>query len=154
MNRLTIASLVVIFGLAFSGMAVAQQNSEQDSMGGMMNDHAMKHEGMYLENGIGHIPGAVYKAQNTKDGVVLTITAKDPATVKQIQASAQKLVVTKDAGDEMVVCPVYGTKIKKSQAFDSTVYKGKTYYFCCAGCKPLFLKNPEKYLLKANLSRK
>ncbi len=115
----------------------------------MMNDHQMKHDGMNMENNIGHIPGTVYKAQNIKDGTVLTITSKDPATVKQIQASAQKLAAMKDAAanpDEMVVCPVYGTKIKKSQAFDSTVYKGRTYYFCCADCKPLFLKNPEKYV--------
>ena len=29
-----------------------------------------------------------------------------------------------------------------------SVYKGKTYYFCCPGCKPQFDKNPEKYISK------
>ncbi|MEK6557834.1 MAG: YHS domain-containing protein, partial [Candidatus Margulisiibacteriota bacterium] len=33
-----------------------------------------------------------------------------------------------------------------AKAVDKAVYKGKTYYFCCAGCKPLFEKNPRKYL--------
>ncbi len=50
--------------------------------------------------------------------------------------------------DEMVVCPVMKTSIKKSGASDSVVYKGKTYYFCCGGCKPEFVKNPEKYIAK------
>jgi YHS domain-containing protein len=140
--------LVMVFGLAFIGSAAAETNSGADSMGGMMNDHAMKHEGMSMENNLGNIPGAVYKAQNTKDGVVLTIAGKDAATVKLIQANTQKLVASKDTNskpDEMVTCAVFGTKMKKSQAYDSTVYKGKTYYFCCADCKPQFLKNPEKY---------
>ena len=34
-----------------------------------------------------------------------------------------------------------------------SVYKGKTYYFCCPGCKPLFDKNPEKYIKKAPKER-
>jgi YHS domain-containing protein len=132
MNKLTIASLAILISLAFSGSAFAQ-----DSIGGMHE----KHEGMTMENCIGHIAGAVYKTQNTKDGVVLTIAGEDPATVKKIQDAAQKLTAT----NETVVCPVEGTKIKQSKAYDSTVYKGKTYYFCCAACKPEFLKNPDKY---------
>jgi YHS domain-containing protein len=54
----------------------------------------------------------------------------------------------KNEKDEMVVCPVLKEKIKKSAASDSVVYKGTTYYFCCAGCKPEFMKNPEKYISK------
>ena len=48
--------------------------------------------------------------------------------------------------EALVTCPVLKTKIKPAEASDTTVYKGKKYYFCCAGCKPLFIKNPEKYL--------
>jgi YHS domain-containing protein len=47
------------------------------------------------------------------------------------------------------VCPVMGTKIPDvTKAVGKSVYKGKTYYFCCAGCKPKFDKNPEKYIKK------
>lgn len=43
------------------------------------------------------------------------------------------------------VCPVMGTKIPDvSKAVGKSVYKGKTYYFCCKGCKPAFDKNPAK----------
>lgn len=45
------------------------------------------------------------------------------------------------------ICPVMGTKIPDvTKAAGKSVYKGKTYYFCCAGCKPAFDKNPEKYV--------
>lgn len=44
------------------------------------------------------------------------------------------------------VCPVMGTKIPDvKKAAGKSVYKGKTYYFCCGGCKPQFDKNPAKY---------
>lgn len=45
------------------------------------------------------------------------------------------------------VCPVTGEKIAsvKDAAGGSSVYNGKTYYFCCAGCKPAFDKEPAKF---------
>lgn len=47
------------------------------------------------------------------------------------------------------VCPVMGNKIPNvTKAAGKSVYKGKTYYFCCSGCKPLFDKNPAKYIRK------
>jgi len=42
-----------------------------------------------------------------------------------------------------LICPVLGEKASKSISYP---YKGKTYYFCCAGCINDFKKNPEKYL--------
>jgi len=35
--------------------------------------------------------------------------------------------------------------VKKSEALVYE-YNGKTYYFCCAGNKEKFTKNPEKYI--------
>lgn len=47
------------------------------------------------------------------------------------------------------VCPVMKSKIPDiTKAAGKSVYKGKTYSFCCAGCKPMFDKNPEKYIRK------
>jgi YHS domain-containing protein len=47
------------------------------------------------------------------------------------------------------VCPVMGNEIPDvTKAAGKSVYKGKTYYFCCPGCKPEFDKNPEKYIGK------
>ena len=49
------------------------------------------------------------------------------------------------AAIEQTVCPIMGGAINKSMF---TEYKGKKVYFCCAGCKPTFEKNPEKYIAK------
>ncbi len=49
------------------------------------------------------------------------------------------------ADEGIVTCPVSGESFKKSEFTESMDYEGKTYYFCCAGCKDKFEKNPEKY---------
>jgi YHS domain-containing protein len=48
-----------------------------------------------------------------------------------------------------VRCPVTGEKVTDIKHAAKSVYKGKTYYFCCPACKPQFDKNPEKYIKKA-----
>jgi len=46
---------------------------------------------------------------------------------------------------QQTVCPIMGGAINKDSF---TEYKGKKVYFCCAGCKEKFEKEPEKYLDK------
>lgn len=46
---------------------------------------------------------------------------------------------------EQTMCPVMAGAINKDIF---TEYKGKKVYFCCAGCKQEFEKQPEKYLDK------
>ena len=47
----------------------------------------------------------------------------------------------------VLICPVTGTKIASiKDAAGHSTYKGKTYYFCCPGCKPQFDKDPAKFL--------
>jgi Cu+-exporting ATPase len=49
------------------------------------------------------------------------------------------------ADEDAITCPVSGESFKKSEFTESIDYEGKTYYFCCTGCKDKFEKNPEKY---------
>ncbi len=42
-----------------------------------------------------------------------------------------------------VVC---GMSAEKGKWTASSVYQGKTYYFCCNGCKGAFEKSPEYHL--------
>jgi len=46
---------------------------------------------------------------------------------------------------EQTICPVMAGPINKDIF---TEYKGQKVYFCCAGCKEKFEKEPEKYLDK------
>ncbi len=65
---------------------------------------------------------------------------KDPA--RYVKPGPARKVIS-------AVCPVMGTRIADvTKAAGKSVYKGKTYYFCCPMCKPMFDKNPEKYLHK------
>jgi Cu+-exporting ATPase len=52
------------------------------------------------------------------------------------------------ADEGIVTCPVSGESFKKSEFTESIDYESKTYYFCCAGCKDKFEKDPEKYTKK------
>jgi Cu+-exporting ATPase len=63
-------------------------------------------------------------------------------------ATHQDASTTDTSKMEMVSCPVMGTKFAKDKAVNSTEYKGKTYYFCCLGCKSKFVAEPEKYVKK------
>ncbi len=44
--------------------------------------------------------------------------------------------------------PVCGMEVDERKAAATSVYHGKTYYFCAKGCKATFDKAPEKYAEK------
>ncbi len=46
----------------------------------------------------------------------------------------------------MVQDPVCKMSVDEDKAAATSEYKGKTYYFCAAGCKDAFEKEPEKYV--------
>jgi len=56
-------------------------------------------------------------------------------------ASAAPNVIQKDTKD-----PICGMTVEKSKAKHKTEFEGKTFYFCCAGCKQKFEQSPERYL--------
>jgi len=42
--------------------------------------------------------------------------------------------------------PVCKMTVDETSAAATTEYKGKTYYFCAAGCKETFEKDPGKFV--------
>lgn len=46
-------------------------------------------------------------------------------------------------------CPVSGADATNAPEALRTEHKGQTYFFCCAGCKAEFEKNPEKYISRS-----
>jgi YHS domain-containing protein len=64
----------------------------------------------------------------------------------QDMAGMETQDTTDDIGENMVECPVMGTRFPAAQAYAKTEYKGKTYYFCCAPCEVQFKANPEKFI--------
>ena len=49
----------------------------------------------------------------------------------------------------MAMDPVCGMQVDEKSAAATYDYQGETYYFCAPGCKAAFVKEPEKYLHKA-----
>jgi len=64
---------------------------------------------------------------------------------KMPMPAASKEAGKKSTAKEDIKCPVTGNKVDPAKAYAKTTYKGKTYYFCCAGCPEEFTKNPGKY---------
>jgi Cu+-exporting ATPase len=46
-------------------------------------------------------------------------------------------------------CPVSGEEFVVEASSPKAEYNGKTYYFCCSGCKKKFEASPEKFLGKS-----
>ena len=53
-----------------------------------------------------------------------------------------KTVSRKDTMEKDVVC---GMQVDPAKAAGTSEFKGKTYYFCSAGCKAKFDANPAQY---------
>ena len=50
---------------------------------------------------------------------------------------------------EKPVDPVCGMSVDPATAKHTVDYQGRTYYFCCGGCRTKFIADPEKYLKPA-----
>ncbi|MFN3728905.1 MAG: YHS domain-containing protein [Fimbriimonadaceae bacterium] len=70
---------------------------------------------------------------------------------KTTTSAAQGKVVDGDYvnADGELLCPVMNVTVaSKEDTFGVTEVDGVTYYFCCAACKPMFDREPDKYALK------
>jgi YHS domain-containing protein/TusA-related sulfurtransferase len=56
--------------------------------------------------------------------------------------------IAQQKAQDTAVDPVCGMTVSKATAKATYEYKGLTYYFCSAGCKETFIKDPEQYLAK------
>jgi YHS domain-containing protein len=50
----------------------------------------------------------------------------------------------------MIYDPVCGMDVETKTAAGRVDYQGQTYYFCSAGCKKAFEKDPERYIKKTD----
>jgi YHS domain-containing protein len=64
-------------------------------------------------------------------------------------AETPAAMISTDSTSSKVVDVICKMKVEKS-VIDTSVYKGKTYYFCSPYCKNEFDKNPEKFLNSQN----
>jgi Cu+-exporting ATPase len=69
----------------------------------------------------------------------------------KFEADPEKYLTKHSAATQTgeVIDPVCGMKIKPDKAAATFDYQGRTYYFCCNGCRAKFAAEPEKFLKKA-----
>jgi len=85
-------------------------------------------------------------------GLVLGATLACQSSVRPEHAHAAPADAStlKQPGDakvgETTKCLVSGEAFTVTEGSPKVEYKGKTYYFCCAGCDNKFKQNPAKYL--------
>lgn len=78
--------------------------------------------------------------------------APAPETAESTEVAEAEEVKAPAAFDGMpkegtrAFCPVMKAEFVVGKDTASSVYKGKTYVFCCPGCKPQFEADPEKHL--------
>jgi YHS domain-containing protein len=149
--------LVVVFAM-FSIAVFAHEAGEMKC--GNMSQCKM----MDMSNCPFCVKGAVVKVVNTGDGVQISVTSGNKDTIKEIQEKSAKFTAscaakpdkavaapgvkesTLDGNpDDMVQCPVMGTKFKKKDAYKVYEYKGEKYYLCCPMCDKPFNSDPDKY---------
>jgi YHS domain-containing protein len=81
---------------------------------------------------------------------LLALTALTLAAFAQTTFAAPAQAPKAKVKAAALVCPITGEKIiSASAAAAHETYKGKTYYFCCPSCKPMFDKNPGKAVANA-----
>lgn len=78
-----------------------------------------------------------------------TDNGKAPAAA--MSPSAENLLGV--SSDDLAECPVMtGSRVAKADAESAGLfrdYEGNRYWFCCAGCGPLFDADPAKYATAA-----
>jgi DNA-binding transcriptional ArsR family regulator/YHS domain-containing protein len=55
--------------------------------------------------------------------------------------------VSPDALFPIVVDPVCGMRLSASDAYDTTIYNERDYFFCASGCLEKFISHPKSYLI-------
>ena len=74
------------------------------------------------------------------------------AEIIQMRAKAAKAVAQPKTGSVLPVLnagakdPICGMTVDQANAKYKTEFQGKTFYFCCAGCKQTFEREPQRYL--------
>ena len=70
---------------------------------------------------------------------------RTPATESTAKTSAET-PAAREPTDRTAIDPICGMTVEIAAAEHHSEYQGRTYYFCCAGCRHNFEKHPERYV--------
>jgi len=95
-------------------------------------------------------PAGLDFGAETAEEIALSILGEIIQIRRQKQKETSLLVQEsqKEKEDSFATDPICGMKVEKETARYTSEYSGKNYYFCAAGCKHSFDKDPENYIVK------
>lgn len=98
-------------------------------------------------------PAGVDIGANSPEEIAVSVLAE----IIQMRAKAAQKPATKSTAVLPVIQneakdPICGMMVDKSKAKYTSEYQGKKIYFCCAGCKQTFEKDPQHYLAPTHFS--
>ncbi|MFQ6070302.1 MAG: P-II family nitrogen regulator [Candidatus Aminicenantales bacterium] len=79
------------------------------------------------------------------DGMIFVSPVEIGIKIRTGAIGEEGLYEAKEAS-RVTVDPVCQMQVDEKAPGATTIYKGRTYYFCCSACKDKFNKQPEKYV--------
>lgn len=52
--------------------------------------------------------------------------------------------------NDVIVDPVCGIELEKNLAISYKFKNDKVYYFCCDGCRKIFIRKPKKWIKRSD----
>jgi xanthine dehydrogenase accessory factor len=94
-----------------------------------------------------HAPAGLRIGARTGEEIALSILAQ--IVEQRGKAQPRARVALPMAVAEQAVDPVCGMTVAVATARHTAEHKGRTYYFCCAGCREKFLQEADRFVAVA-----
>lgn len=93
-------------------------------------------------------PAGVKIGAKTPEEIALSVMAEvvERRRAAAAEAPAQQEAAAGPAAPAQAVDPICGMTVEIARARHTAEHAGRTYYFCCGGCRERFLAAPERYV--------